>query len=632
LDIPQDVNKLIHELQVHQIELEMQNEELKNAQLKLQTSQNKYFKLYNFAPTGYFTLDEKELIKDVNLAGAALLGVGKKNLINSAFIRFVAHDSRNKFYKHIKRIRESGTNQQCELELINNGKPIYAHIETTAILDKSRNIKELQTTIIDISERLKMENTLKESKIKYKSLFESNPDYTVFLDPEGKILDANIVALETLGYNLEDITGLVLSELGIFPQEDIKIHKEKIHRLSQGKKVEPFLARLIDKKGKIHWCQNHLIPIIKEGNLLGFQAISHDITEKRLAEQKLRSSQIKLANAMEMSNLVNWEYDVTSDTFTFDDRFYALYGTTAEREGGPLMSSETYAREFVHPDDLGLVADEIEKAMKTSDPDYFSQLDHRIIRRDGNIRHLMVRIAITKDDEGRTIKTHGTNQDITELKEKEEEIRKSLQEKEVLLREIHHRVKNNLQIIASLLHLQEDSIDEKEVADVLKESEGRVKSMAMVHEKLYQSPSFSKINLKQYIEKLLSDIIFTYGTPTGSIKTKLIIKDINLNIDTAIPLGLIINELVTNSAKYAFPQSEGTITIKLKSLPEQMELTISDNGIGMPKDIDIKNSNTLGLQLVNGLVNQLDGELKLDRSHGTEFKIIFRELKYKERL
>ena len=145
--------------------------------------------------------------------------------------------------------------------------------------------------------------------------------------------------------------------------------------------------------------------------------------------------------------------------------------------------------------------------------------------------------------------------------------------------------------------------------DVLKESEGRVKSMAMVHEKLYQSSTFTDINFKQYIEKLVYDILYNYKIPTGTIKTDMIIENINLNIDTAIPLGLIVNELVTNNVKHAFPQSEGTITIKLKSLNEQMELTFADNGIGLPKGMDIENTKTLGLKLVKSLVNQLEVDL-----------------------
>jgi PAS domain S-box-containing protein len=222
--------------------------------------------------------------------------------------------------------------------------------------------------------------------------------------------------------------------------------------------------------------------------------------------------------------------------------------------------------------------------------------------------------------------------DITERKKAEIEIKNSLNEKEVLLREINHRVKNNLQIIASLLHLQADSIDDKYMVDILKESETRVKSMAIVHEKLYQSPNFNYINFKQYLEKLVYDILYTYGIKIGTIKVQLDIEDINLNIDTAIPLGLIINELITNTIKYAFPQNEGNITIQLKSLPENMEITIADNGIGLPKNIKLENPETLGLQLVQSLVNQLDGKLKLNNDNGTEFKITFKELKYKKRL
>ena len=170
------------------------------------------------------------------------------------------------------------------------------------------------------------------------------------------------------------------------------------------------------------------------------------------------------------------------------------------------------------------------------------------------------------------------------------------------------------------------------MGNVLKESGGRVMSMAMVHEKLYQSSNFNDYNFKQYVERLVYEILYSYGTETGNIKIQLDIEDININIDTAMPLGLIINELITNIVKYAFPHLEGTITIELKSLPQQMELTITDDGIGLPENIDIENPETLGMQLVNILISQIDGKIELDRNHGTEFKITFKELKYKERL
>src|SRR5664280_804196 len=174
--------------------------------------------------------------------------------------------------------------------------------------------------------------------------------------------------------------------------------------------------------------------------------------------------------------------------------------------------------------------------------------------------------------------------------------------------------------------------DLDETVNVLKESQGRVKSMAMIHEKLYQSPNFTDINFKDYIDKLIFDIFYSYGIKIGTIESVLDIEDINLNIETAIPLGLIVNELVTNSVKYAFPKGEGIITIHLKSLQDKIELTIADNGIGLPKDIDIDNTETLGLQLVKSLVNQIGGKIELDQTHGTEFKIIFKEVEYKERI
>lgn len=221
--------------------------------------------------------------------------------------------------------------------------------------------------------------------------------------------------------------------------------------------------------------------------------------------------------------------------------------------------------------------------------------------------------------------------EITERKKAEKQMKKSLQEKVVLLREIHHRVKNNMQVISSLLNLQSAHIKDEDDLKIFKDGQSRVKSMAMIHEKLYQSDDFSKIDFRDYIQSLVSEIFATHIVGSD-IKISVDSKDIFFDVDTAIPLGLIMNELLTNSVKHAFPDDkDGEIYVYLKKEDERYLLIVSDNGIGFPKDIDFRKTETLGLQLVNRLVEQLDGTIELDRGHGTEFKIHFKELKYLKR-
>ena len=215
----------------------------------------------------------------------------------------------------------------------------------------------------------------------------------------------------------------------------------------------------------------------------------------------------------------------------------------------------------------------------------------------------------------------------------EEKLKSSLVEKDVLLREVHHRVKNNMQIVSSLLNLQTHYVEREETVNVLKESQGRVKTMAMIHEKLYQSQNLSHINIKSYIENLVTDIFYSYGVKKGTIKPIVNIEDVEMSLETAIPCGLIINELVTNSIKYAFPNHrEGVVKVTMTNNGSKYFLTVVDDGIGLPYNIGISNKDTLGLQLVNSLRNQLEGELDVYTDHGTAFNISFDDVEYKERV
>jgi len=222
--------------------------------------------------------------------------------------------------------------------------------------------------------------------------------------------------------------------------------------------------------------------------------------------------------------------------------------------------------------------------------------------------------------------------DINSLKAAEENLTTSLEEKELLLRELHHRVKNNMQIISSLLSLQSLHIKDKRDLKIFESSQNRVKTMALIHEELYSSQDFSHINLSDYIRNLTKELLTSYIGDPGRVQLTVNVEDINMELETAIPLGLLINEIVANSVNHAFPHGQtGEIIVDLKRDGDSFILKMSDDGIGIPPNIDFEKAETLGFQLVNNLVNQLDGEIKMHTNNGAKFIVKFKELEYKKR-
>jgi len=248
-------------------------------------------------------------------------------------------------------------------------------------------------------------------------------------------------------------------------------------------------------------------------------------------------------------------------------------------------------------------------------------------RKNGTSVDVSVTISLLSDADQKIIGMAGIIRDITERRHAEEQIRASLAEKEVLLKEIHHRVKNNMQVISSLLRLQSSYIKNKKYLDIFKESQNRIESMSLIHEKLYQSKDMARIDFNGYVRELINGLFQTYGVNSNNLALNIDIESISLGIDSAIPCGLIINELVTNSLKHAFPEGrKGEINVALHRDENRIELLISDNGVGIPKEIDFRKTESLGLYLVKILAeNQLQGEINLNRNRGTEFQIKFKE-------
>ncbi|MEL6494627.1 MAG: response regulator [Cyanobacteria bacterium J06623_7] len=242
--------------------------------------------------------------------------------------------------------------------------------------------------------------------------------------------------------------------------------------------------------------------------------------------------------------------------------------------------------------------------------------------------------------EQRTWDLKQTNQSLRqEVQEREKAeilLRKSLQEKELLLKEIHHRVKNNLLVVASLLDWQTNYIEDRKIVKMFENSQDRIHSMALIHEQLYKCHDLKRLNIANYVADLVEKISYSHDVGSKGIEFLIDVEDVILNIETARPCGLIINELIGNALEHAFPptiQTQGKIELHLKQETEnKIFLSITDNGVGLADNFVPEESDSLGLQLVYTLTEQLDGELEIDRTAGTTFKITFSELQYNERL
>jgi PAS domain S-box-containing protein len=355
----------------------------------------------------------------------------------------------------------------------------------------------------------------------------------------------------------------------------------------------------------------------------GFATIFTDITERKQAEETLRTSEAQQSNALQMTKAGHWEYDVVHDVFTFNDNFYRIFRTTAAAVGGYQMSSEHYARKFCHPDDMAMVGDETRKAIEATDPNYSRQIEHRILYADGQVGYIIVRFFIIKDPQGRTVKTYGVNQDISERKWAEMEITRQLAEKEILLREVHHRIKNNIAAVSGLLSLHLKSVSNPEAVAVLQDAIGRVDSMGILYDKLLLSEGYHDIPVKGYVESLASAVVSLFPD-RARIKLDLHIADFHLGSKKLFPLGIIINELLTNKMKYAFSgRKRGAIRIDLALADNRAKLTIEDDGNTLPPGFDVKEAKGFGLMLVKMLSQQLGGNFTMEKDAGTRCKLEF---------
>jgi PAS domain S-box-containing protein len=298
--------------------------------------------------------------------------------------------------------------------------------------------------------------------------------------------------------------------------------------------------------------------------------------------------------------------------------FCEIFGYTEEE------ILEVTFQDIVHLDDVEADVDLERQVIAGEIADYSTE--RRFHRKDGSIVWVNLSVSLARNEDGRPLHFISVAEDITRRKGAEFALKKSLNEKEVLLREIHHRVKNNMQVISSLLNLQSRGIDDPALEKVFHESQTRVRAMAMIHEVLYDSGDLSAIDLAAYVKKLARSLIRFYGAGGDRVHIEVKAEKVFLGIDDTVPCGLVINELLSNSLKHAFPNGRtGAIEISAyRTEGGEIAVAVRDDGIGLPSGLDIRQTNTMGMSIVVGLVeNQLGGRIELDRGEGTCFTIIF---------
>jgi PAS domain S-box-containing protein len=338
-----------------------------------------------------------------------------------------------------------------------------------------------------------------------------------------------------------------------------------------------------------------------------FDQARQEITEREQAERALRESEARLRSVLDHAPVVIWALD-RDGVFTFSEGrgLESIGSESDELVGRSVFEVYVGFPEIIADTHRALAGETFSSSTRIGDV------------------ALESRYVPLRDEYGNVIGTIGVALDVTERRRVEEQIRMSLREKETLLQEIHHRVKNNLQVISSLLRLQSAQVDDPHTLSVLTESRGRVRSMALVHEMLYQSENLTRVDFGAYVRNLSGYLIRAYRTSSTTVALHSDVQDVTLGIDLAVPCGLIINELVSNALKHGFPGGrEGEITIKMRADPSTITLVVSDDGVGLVDGLEWQRADSLGLQLVVMLVEQLEGVIELDSSAGTAFRITF---------
>ena len=481
---------------------------------------------------------------------------------------------------------------------------------------------------VEIEERKQAEEALRQSEERHRLLSDTMLQGVVHQDANGKIISMNPAAERILGKSREQFLGSnsVQEEHGCI-RENGEIFLGQEHPVMESFRTGLPTRNVImgvfnPKLDQYRWINIDAVPVFLADEIHPSEVYTmfDDITERRRTEETLRKNEKQLGLVLQASSMGTFEVDLQTGEGVWNDVEFELLGL---KPGDAPSNPETFFQ-HVHPDDIEAVKGNWEDALQLGELD----TEFRIVRADGQERWVAGkgRFLYADKDKNQAMQFLGVNFDITERKRAEEQIKKSLAEKEVMLKEIHHRVKNNLQVISSLVSLQADSLTDERIRDELNDVRDRVRSMALIHEKLYQTSDLAQLNFADYAVSLLRSLWSSHGLLAEKVRLNLELAPVKLSVEAAVPCGLILNELAGNALKHAFPNgNDGEVTVGLEhdATTGTACLRVRDNGVGLPEGLDWRQSRSLGLRLVQILTSQLRGTVETKVDSGTEFQVAF---------
>ncbi len=592
--------------------------EEKLRELELEKNENRYRFLFENSPHPIIMFSKKDYsISEVNKAAIKLYGYSEEEFLSKTVIDIRPEEDKNSFMNYgLLDIAEDDETRVFNKirHQTKEGKEILVDVFV-----KSVTIDGVPTNISvinDSTSKYEAEQKLIETNAVLSKLIESSPIAIMTLDKEGRVFDVwNKKAEELFGWDKEEVLGDVIPYVPADKQEEFQ---ENLRKVFSGEYGSVFEIERLRKGGEKIFLRELATPIeSEEGDIMKIMFLVEDITAQRKTEKALSNSEKKYRQLVEASHDMVWRIDKDGRFSFVNSASKLILGYSPDE-----IIGNTFL-EYVSEDQVKDVEKIFRKVLSGAT---FEHFDLKMVKKDGSISYMTATSYPMIDNDGSILGSSGAATDISHIKEYQQQLEETLREKEVLIKEIHHRVKNNLAVISGILGLQALHLTDENTIATFEQSQSRIKSIAMIHEHLYQTELFTSVEIKSYLKELISEIKHTFVRFDKDIEIEIYGDEVQLNMNQAVPFGILANELITNSLKFAFEgQDSGRIDLLLKKDDNRILFHVSDNGIGLPEDFEYRKKSSLGMTLVETVTSQLNGVFSWDKTQkdGTKFCVEF---------